>query len=100
MKGGRCVMIKRRNSLLGSLNWATKGLVGEIRRIEQFSEQFIRGILNHLHLFEDDLLFALQILLIKPRVGEHVAEQIKSLCQSVVRNLYGKPGHLMSCVGI
>src|SRR6266498_89543 len=70
-------------------------MAGEISGIEEFPQQFVRSVLNHFHLFEDNLLLAFQIILVKARVGEEVGKQIKCLGQASVRNLYGETCHLM-----
>ena len=70
-------------------------MAGEVSGVEEFAQQFVGRVLDHLHLFEDHFLLAIQIVLVEARVREEVGEQIKCLGQTSVRNLYGETGHLM-----
>jgi hypothetical protein len=45
-------------------------------------------------------LLAFHIDLVEARVGKQVSEQIKRRWQTLVRNLYGEPSHLMGCKSV
>jgi hypothetical protein len=45
-----------------------KRLIREVSRVEEFSEEFVRRVLDHFHLFEDNLLLAFQVFLFETRV--------------------------------
>ena len=44
------------------------------RRVEEFAEEFVRRIFDHLHFFEDDFLFAFEVFLLETRVRNEIGE--------------------------
>ena len=68
MKTDRRLVIESRNSFPRAFYRASEWLIGEISGIEKLAEQFVRRVLDHLHLFEDDFLLAFQVFLLKTRV--------------------------------
>src|SRR6266550_2287528 len=76
MKTHRGLMVEGRDSLFGAFYWTPERVIWEIRGVEQLSEQFIGRIFNHFHFFKDDFLLALQVLLVKARMGNNVSKKI------------------------
>jgi hypothetical protein len=100
MKTNGCLVIERRDRLPRAFDGSSKRMIGEICRIEQFAKKFVRRVLDHLHLFEDDFLFPFQVFLLKTRVRNQIGQYIDGLWQRVIRNLYCKTRHLMGRIGI
>ena len=67
-------VIERRNSFPRAFDRATERLIREIGRVEKLSEQLVRRVLDHFHLFEDDFLLAFQVFLFKTRVRNEVGK--------------------------
>ena len=63
-------------------------MVWEVGRVEEFAQEFVGRVLDHLHLFYDDLLLALQIFAVKARVSKHVCQNVEGLRESLVRDLH------------
>ena len=88
-------MIESGDGFSGAFDRSSERMIREVSGVEEFAQQFVGRVLDHLHLFEDDLLLAFQVFLVEPRVSKQVRKQIKCLGQTSVRNLYGKTSHLM-----
>src|SRR6185369_5429726 len=74
VKTYRSLVVESRNSLPRTFDWTAEWLVREIRRVEELSEELVRRVLDHLHLFEDYFLFAFEVFLVKTRVCNQVGE--------------------------
>ena len=75
-------------------------MVREISGVKNLAQKLVGRVLDHLHLFDDDLLLALQIFARKSRVREHVRNKVKSFCHATVRDLHGKARHLVHGEGV
>ena len=68
VKTDGCLVIELRHGLPRAFDGSSERMIGEICRIEQLAKEFVRRVLDHLHLFEDDFLFPFQVFLLKTRV--------------------------------
>ena len=75
-------------------------MVGEICGVEEFTQKLVGRVFDHLHLFDDHLLFTSQIVFIKTRVGYEISEKLKSLWQRGIDHFHGKAGDFMGGVRI
>src|SRR5215211_9138048 len=64
----RDFVIESRNSFGRAFDWTAERLVRKVSGIEEFAQEFVRRVHDHLHLFEDHLLLAFQVFLLKTRV--------------------------------
>ena len=67
-------VIESRNGFSRAFDRTSERLIREISRVEEFAEQLVRRVLDHLHLFEDDFLLAFEVFLFKTRVRNEVGE--------------------------
>jgi hypothetical protein len=70
-------------------------MAGKVGGVKELSQQLVGSVLDHFHLFEDDLLLPFQVSLVEAGMRQEVGKQIERLRQAVVRNLYGETCHLM-----
>src|SRR5215210_6968409 len=77
-----CIVVKSRNRFPGTLDRTAEGMVGEVSRVEKFTQQFVGSIFDHLHLFKYHVLLAIQISLVEAGVCEEVGKQVKSFGQT------------------
>ena len=83
-----------------AFDWTPERLIGEISRIEKFSQELVGGVLDHFHLFENHFLLAFEIFLFETGMRNEVGEQIYRLRYGGVRNLCGEARHLMGRISI
>jgi hypothetical protein len=67
-------VIESRNGFPRAFDRPSERLVGKVSSVEKLSEQFVRRVLDHLHLFEDDFLLAFEVFLFKTRVRNEISE--------------------------
>src|SRR6185312_5816751 len=72
MKGGSCLAIESCDRFSGAFDWPPQSMRRKVSGVEKLRQQFIRRVFDHLDLFENYLLLALQIAVVKTRVGQHV----------------------------
>src|SRR5688500_17419338 len=93
-------MIEGRYCFSRAFNRTAKRLIGKISRVEELAQEFVRGVLDHFHLFEDYLLLAFEVFLFEARMRNEVGKQIYRLSEGRVRNLCGEARHLMGRISI
>src|SRR5689334_19361823 len=62
------LVIESRHCISRAFNRAAERLVRKVSRVEKFAAEFVGRVLDHLHLFEDYLLRAFEVFLVKARV--------------------------------
>jgi dihydroneopterin aldolase len=67
-------VIEGRHSVSRAFNRATERLIRKIGSVEKFAEELIGRVLDHFHLFEDYLLFAFEVFLVKTRVRNEIRQ--------------------------
>jgi hypothetical protein len=61
-------LIERRNRHHSPFDWPAQRMIGKISGVEEFGKQLVRRVFDHLHFFDDHLLFLNQIAGLKTRV--------------------------------
>ena len=100
VKSERSFVIERRNCFSCAFDRSPERLIRKVRGVEEFAEQLVRRVLDHLHLFEDDFLFPFEVFLVETRARNEVGEQIHRLRHGSVRNLCGEACHLMGRISV
>lgn len=67
-------VIESRYGFPRAFDRAAERLIGEVSRVKKLSEQLVRRVLDHFHLFEDDFLLAFEVFLFKTGVRNEVGE--------------------------
>src|SRR5215213_2125770 len=67
MKPDGRFVIEGRHCFARAFNWAAERLIWEVGRVEEFAEELVGRVLDHFHLFEDNLLLTFQVFLLKTR---------------------------------
>src|SRR6185369_4497672 len=79
MKTDGSFVIESRDGFPRAFDRPAERLIGEISSVEKLSEQLVRRVLDHFHLFEDAFLLAFEVFLVKARVRNEVGEYIYCL---------------------
>src|SRR5436305_15281832 len=91
----RLIFVERRDGCGSAFDGATQCVVWKVCGVEEFAQEFVWRVLDHLHLFKNDFLLTLQIFTVKARAGEHVCQNVESLRKSFVRHLHRKARRLV-----
>ena len=72
VKGGDLFLVKRRNCLRCTFDGTSQRMIGEVGRVESFSQEFVGRVFDHLHLFDDHFPLTLEIFFVKARTQQHI----------------------------
>src|SRR5436305_2132924 len=89
------IFVERRDGCGSAFDGAAQCVVWKVCGVEEFAQEFVGRVLDHLHLFKNDFLLTLQIFTVKSRAGRHVCQNGESLRESLVRQLHRKARRLV-----
>src|SRR4051794_16781953 len=80
-------LIESSDSFRGAFDRTAERMFGKICGVEELSQQFVRCVLDHFDLFEDDFLFTLEVEGIEPRLREQIGKQVDCEWQTFICDL-------------